>query len=455
MNKACFIIHGDLSGVNLLSQTITSLAHNATIVIDPLQDIDAEIIITKGASSVNYIRTLKSILTRDVYSIYINCKKEKEHVDQYDIVVDDLSNEALNELAKNIITLVYDVEKYKGLRQLTESINRSLSCNFSIIDTVYYIRQLSIAHGCIHSCCHCFSNSPHKVDQMNLVAFKRLIQEIGDIVNITHRKLQFFHLGAATDPASVHAYHLYLDSWISSFPLWYSFRLFTHGWNMYDPDNLAELHNTLIVLDKHKNQIDRIVVSFDDFSILARRNWEDYLYNVVNNINAILSTFSKEKIRIEVFYHPARNHANAVYTLDYWREFVKSNPNISYQSIHKTLSKASDVDDCICAKVTTGLFKVFESCGFAINDIIELSRDCNSIFPAGRGVLLFNGKYSEDKTMAINIQKERVLYPLSNYPYGYKGCIIYPHGAIRLVDYLGFNEQSFLNDGESVIDYIL
>jgi hypothetical protein len=111
-------------------------------------------------------------------------------------------------------------------------------------------------------------------------------------------------------------------------------------------------------------------------------------------------------------------------------------------------------DNVECSKVTLGLFNTFKSCGFKPIDIIEMTRDCESIFPAGRGSQFFKDSPDSLVDACLNIQEKRVLYSLKDYVYKYNGVIINPDGTAYMIDYHGFKVGKDLNNGMPIITYM-
>ena len=83
-----------------------------------------------------------------------------------------------------------------------------------------------------------------------------------------------------------------------------------------------------------------------------------------------------------------------------------------------------------------------------------MSRDCDSIFSAGRGKQFFEGKQDSAKEKGLEIQENRVLYSLKDYSHKYDGVIINPDGTCQIVDYHGYKVGKYLNNGNPVIPYM-
>lgn len=365
------------------------------------------------------------------------------------VIINDSSWEDFH---SKIEEIVYQIKNYPGLLNLCHHINKDVQIKFSVFDVVYYIRQLSIAYGCHNACSHCFSNSPVRISQTNLDGFQRIINEIGNVIACTHKALSFFHLGASTDPATVLNYSHYLKAWCNSMPEFQPIKVFTHGWNLLNVDQEKEMMQTLDVAKQRQGL--KFVLSFDEFSLMARNNWEEYLVNVCKNLRNIIRAEGKSKVRIEVFYRPERNKCSTKCTLQYWRDALSINNQISFDEIINQCMNHTGALDLSCRKTTIGIIKVFQMAGLKPIDLIDMSRDCNMVFYAGRAKQLYTEQFTEDIQTGIEVQKTKVLYSLKNYEYRYDGIIIYPDGSARLVDYEGFKLKKFINNGDRVIPYM-
>lgn len=342
-------------------------------------------------------------------------------------------------------------EMCPALVNLCETLNSETNYNFTPFDVVYFIRHVSIAIGCKNACAHCFSDSPLKVTQTSLSGFQRIINEIGYILKQTNEPLSFFHLGASNDPGSVRNYYIYLETWRRAMPDFQTIKVFTHGWMLVDGSQTVEFDNFLRVIDKYDNI--KIVISFDEFSSLARKDWSLYVKNVSENLSRIVSVVGKNRIRLEVFYTPHRKICKPQSTLQYWRNRV---------SFDKSITLNDMIDDCNanhepyenCIRVTSGILNVFLDCNLSASDLIDMTRDCDCIFPGGRGKQFFKNFPEEYIQMGLEIQEQRVLYLLKNYMHKYNGLIINPDGTACLVDYQGFVLGKFINGGKKVIPYM-
>lgn len=335
-----------------------------------------------------------------------------------------------------------------ALTILCNFLNEEFGYSFTPESVVFFIRQLSIADGCGHSCSHCFSNSKREITQTRLDGFARIIQEIGHTLIAQQSHLDFFHLGASCDPAYIQEYHNYLKVWIDNFPNDHIIKVFSHGWDLSNSQMKDDLQNTLSEATHAQNPNVRFILSFDPFSKLARSNWSQYIENMSNNLRLIESYVGKEKVRLEVFYPPERNLVNEQQTLQYWRDCI-TNTAINFEHIFPQIERFGQN---ACSRITVGALEVLQRSGFNATDIPNMVRDCNIIFPAGRGIQHFSNP--TDMKIGLNVQKSHVLYSLDNYKYKYNGVLIYPNGSARLVDYYGFRLGNWLNNGNPVIPYL-
>lgn len=338
-----------------------------------------------------------------------------------------------------------------ALVNLCETINSETEYNFTPYSIVYFIRHISIAIGCKNACAHCFSNSPLKVTQTSLDGFQRIINEIGYILKQTNEPLSFFHLGASNDPDSIKNYYQYLEIWRRSMPDFQTIKVFTHGWMLVDGSQIVEFENFLHVIEKYENI--KIVISFDEFSLLARKDWNLYIKNIVKNLTRIIDIVGKNRVRVEVFYTPHRKICNPSSTLQYWRDHVLSDNELSLCNMIRYCNDNSD-QYTNCSRVTSGILEVFLESNLSSFDLIDMTRDCNSIFPGGRGKQFFKNFPEEYIKMGLEIQEKRVLYSLKNYIHKYNGLIINPDGTACLVDYHGFVLGKSINEGNKVIPYM-
>lgn len=337
---------------------------------------------------------------------------------------------------------------YPGLNALCKYLNAETDYHFDIISVVFFIRHISVATGCYNACIHCFSNSPQQITQTSLDGFKILINEIGSVLSKIQKQLSFFHLGASTDPSSIYNYYKYLELWREAMPNFQILKVFTHGWWLYDSKQLEEFERFIEVVSRNLNI--KIVISFDLFSLHARKDWNKYLDNISQNLSAVLKSIGKERVRLEVFYTPDRFYCDEKFTLQFWREQVIGN-EIPFK---KMMSICNTSSDNICAKVTSGVLYVLSKSGLAPIDLIDMTRDCGCVFPSGRAKNLFEGFSDDDKIEGLRIQERNVLYSLKEYEYKYNGVVIYPDGSAQLVDYLGFKLKGFLNDANPIIPYM-
>lgn len=263
--------------------------------------------------------------------------------------------------------------------------------------------------------------------------------------------MSFFHLGASNDPASIKNYYKYLETWRKALPDFQTIKVFTHGWMLEDGDQAVEFDNFLRVIDKYENI--KIVISFDEFSILARRNWKHYVENIAENLSRVVDVVGKNRIRVEVFYTPHRKICKPQSTLKYWRDQVQLGRSISLNEMIEYCNTSHD-EYSNCLRVTSGILKVFSKCKLSSNDLIDMARDCDSIFPGGRGKQFFKNLPPEYNQMGLEIQEQRVLYSLKDYKYKYNGLIINPDGTACFVDYHGFIIGKNINSGNKVIPYM-
>lgn len=342
-------------------------------------------------------------------------------------------------------------ETCPALVNLCKTLNLETDYIFTPYDVIYFIRHVSIALGCKNACTHCFSDAPLNVTQTSLLGFNKIINEIGYVLKQTNKPLSFFHLGASTDPASIKNYYTYLETWRKALPGFQPIKVFTHGWLLENESQSIEFDNFLSVIDKYQNI--KIVISFDEFSSLARRDWNHYVDNIAENLSRIVNVVGKKRIRVEVFYTPQRIICKPQRTLQYWRDRVLHDKSIS---LNEMIEYCNDHPDSYtnCSKVTSGILKVFSKCKFSAVDLIDMTRDCDSIFPGGRGKHFFKDLPQEYNQTGLKIQEQRVLYSLKDYKYKYNGLIINPDGTACLVDYHGFIIGESINSGNKVIPYM-
>lgn len=345
------------------------------------------------------------------------------------------------------------IGSFPGLSKLCDSLEREMGYHFSIADVVYFIRHICIAEGCKNACSHCFSNAPDKVIQTDLKGYSSIMDEVGRVVASTGRPLRFFHMGASTDPAFVKGFSDYLQVWLERFPSFQPVKVFSHGWPLFDNHYSEEFDQMARLLRSCERENLRIVLSFDHFSRLARENRSLYLSNIRDNLFRLVSLLGKERVRVEVFYLPERNHCNATCTLQYWIDRVKEGYAGSFREMVSDCQSHVAPVDLECASVTVDLFTIFETAGLSPKDLIQMSRDCDSIFPSGRGNRFF-GVSQDDRQHGLDIQKQKVLYALEDYKYKYDGVIIAPNGSAQMVDYWGYHLGKRLNGGNSLIDYM-
>ena len=342
-------------------------------------------------------------------------------------------------------------EKIPGLVNLCNVLNSETNYNFTPRDVIYFIRHVSIAIGCKNACSHCFSNAPLSVTQTSLQGFQKIINEIGYVLKQSNKSLSFFHLGASNDPASIKNYYKYLEVWRNSMPEYQTIKVFTHGWLLFDNFQQEEFELFLKVIKKYNNI--KVVISFDEFSLLARNNWSLYIHNIVENLSRIVSVVGKNRVRVETFYTPHRKICEPQCTLQYWREQTMLDKTISFDYMINCCNRYSNGKNT-CSKVTNGILQVFSDTNLLPSDLIDMCRDCNSIFPGGRGKRFFKDLPEEFIQMGLDVQEQNVLYSLKDYIYKYNGVIINPNGTVNLVDYYGFVLGKPLNGGKKVIPYM-
>lgn len=341
-------------------------------------------------------------------------------------------------------------EHYIGLTQLCEALNSELGYSFTINEVVYFIRHVSVAIGCKNACSHCFSNSPLSVSQTSLSGFKIIINEIGEIVTRNNKGLSFFHLGAANDPAYIKDYYKYLLEWRDAIPNFQLIKVFTHGWNLFDTSQQIEFNKFLEVIQKYDTI--KVVISFDSFSNFARKDWDKYIYNISQNLREIVSCIGCDRIRVEVFYSPERITCNPELTLDFYRNLLINGCNLTIEDIITKIECAGLND--VCSKITLGVLNVFKYCNLDAPKLISMTRDCESIFPAGRGEQYFKTASEDIRNKGLEIQENKVLYSLKDYCHKYNGVIINPDGTCQMVDYHGYKVGRILNDGKPIIPYM-
>ncbi len=169
-------------------------------------------------------------------------------------------------------------------------------------------------------------------------------------------------------------------------PDFQTIKVFTHGWMLVDGSQIVEFENFLHVIEKYENI--KIVISFDEFSLLARKDWNLYIKNIVKNLTRIIDIVGKNRVRVEVFYTPHRKICNPSSTLQYWRDHVLSDNELSLCNMIRYCNDNSD-QYTNCSRVTSGILEVFLESNLSSFDLIDMTRDCNSIFPGGRGKQFF------------------------------------------------------------------
>jgi hypothetical protein len=342
----------------------------------------------------------------------------------------------------------------EGLSLLCENLNRNNVFSFSESNVIYFIRQLSAAYGCKNACTHCFSNPSGKIEQMTIDSFERIMNEIGTILFQTQKPLSFFHLGAATDPSMIKDYSKYALIWLNAIPEVQKIKFYTHGWYLDSKKQRREFDNFLAVLDGRKRKNTKFAISFDSFSEYARRDWKSYILNAGANIAAVKTVIPVENLRVEVIYSPEWNHCKPEFKSEYFRQAIDRD-GMSYEHIKNMLQKYKSENDKSCARVTAGSFELLEAADIQITDAVKIVRDCGTIFPGGRAVNNhYRNKSKEEYAIGMETQKRNVLYSLEEYKYKYEGLVIYPSGSARFVDYQGFREGEWLNNGEQIIPYI-
>lgn len=355
---------------------------------------------------------------------------------------------SIEELYNNCDEVIRQFNEFPNLCNICHHLNKFDSYHFAPFEVIFFIRQLSIAYGCLNACSHCFSAAPKIIQQTDLTGFNMIIREIGLALNRMQSPLLFFHLGAATDPAYIENYASYLKSWANAFPSFQKIKIFTHGWQLDTVKGHKEFIDTLKTIVDTTHDI-KFIISFDCFSNRASTNWESYIDNVCNNVQEIIKQLGKDSIRMEVFYPPSRINADPKTTLEYWRLYYSVVKTYSYKYAFDILSQYDDDD--ICARTTIGVLTILERCGIPSNDLSTMTRDCEMIFNGGRAKSWFKEESESAIEKGYEIQKRRVLYSLDGYCFGNNGLVIYPDGRARIVNYEGFELGAWLNEGNQVL----
>jgi len=279
---------------------------------------------------------------------------------------------------------------------------------------------------------------------MALDGFTRLASEFGTVAHRTGKAYEFLFLGSATDPSAVPHFATYLAIWIDALPTWSLSRLYTHGWLLDDPGQLAELDATQRVLADRVRQIEMVNVSVDSYSRLARTNPGAYAVNVAANIRRLVDAVGMQKLRLHVLYPVVRPLAAGAALL--WA--VK--PDISVEQACSALERYSEPADRACAELTAMVLRIGAGAGFTVEETISRSRDAGIPMAAGRGARLFRDVPENHREEGLAWYRRKALPRLDNT----LGLQIYPNGTVQVVNYDGYRIGPWLDNGAKVVQYL-
>ncbi len=323
-------------------------------------------------------------------------------------------------------------------------------------DVLMMIRQLEIGFGCPNQCSSCFSAAPQKIIQMKYRCFKKIMCEMGRELKKNNDVLSFFYLGAATDPRAIKKFYKYYKVQCKYSVFFKMIKTFSHGWDLNNKKERKEAKKFLHVFLK-KDKIyskQRLTLSFDQFSLLARKNWEEYLKHFTTNLLFFDRITKLGKLRIEVTYVPDYMKCNPKYRFETIMTGIRQHKYNSYKDIKNDFVKEPiQVVDMEVLRTTKGLLQVLEKV-IPFEKIITIVRDNRSIFPAGRGLSYFKNNTDNEKEVYLKNQEEKVLYSIENLPMKYLSLIIKPNGCVNVVDYRGYRFIAQLNNGLPVIPKI-
>lgn len=327
------------------------------------------------------------------------------------------------------------------------------------LDTLKIIRQLEIGFGCPNQCSSCFSSAPIKIIQMELSSFKKIMRDIGRELLKFEEKTPFFYLGAATDPRAIKCFHKYYKIQCKYSPKNQMIKTFSHGWDLHDKRERKEAQVFLkVFISQNKLKLSskqRLTLSFDQFSLLARQNWDLYLNNFIANLSLFEQLIKFKQLRIETTYVPDYLQCNPKFKFENILNKIKIHEYNSYEDIRKDIAQeVIKENDINIIKTTMGLLFVLEKSNIPFDYILNIVRDNRAIFPAGRGLSYFKGKSEAEKEACLKNQEEKVLYSLENLPLKNLGLIIKPNGCINVIDYRGYKFLFSLNSGLPVISGI-
>lgn len=321
------------------------------------------------------------------------------------------------------------------------------------IDVLKLIRQLEIGYGCPNQCSSCFSSAPKRIIQMKYSSFKKIMKNIEFELRNYAVENPFFYLGAATDPRAINKFYKYYKTQCLYSSHFQMIKTFSHGWNMKNKKEIKEAKKFLDIFlsqnKKHKKQ--RLTLSFDQFSLLARQDWESYLINFSSNLYFFEKIINLGQLRIEITYVPDYMNCNPKYRFESIINGIKHHKYHSYEEIKNDIyTELLQEKDLEVFKSTQGLINVLENSKIPFENIINIVRDNRAIFPAGRGLSYFKDRTEAEKEACLKNQEEKVLYSIENLELKNLGLIIKPDGCVHVVDYRGYRIISQLNCGNPI-----
>ena len=141
-------------------------------------------------------------------------------------------------------------------------------------------------------------------------------------------------------------------------------KTFSHGWDLNNKKERKEAKKFLhVFLEKDKiYSKQRLTLSFDQFSLLARKNWEEYLKHFTTNLLFFDRITKLGKLRIEVTYVPDYMKCNPKYRFETIMTGIRQHKYNSYKDIKNDfvdiLNKSTEVTGEYI-KNNIGLFNSF------------------------------------------------------------------------------------------------
>ena len=324
-------------------------------------------------------------------------------------------------------------------------------------DTLMLIRHLEIGFGCPNQCASCFSSAPKKIIQMKHSSFNKIMSNIGYELRRYNEELPFFYLGAAVDPRAIKQFYKYYNTQCNYLPSQQMIKTFSHGWDLCNKREIREARKFLniFIFQNIRHPKQRLTLSFDQFSLWARRDWDSYLHNFTANLLFFEKLIKLGQLRIEITYVPDYMQCNPKFRFETIMNGIKHNKYNSYEDIKNDLYIESVREiDVEVLRSTKGLLQVLENVKIPFEKILTIVRDNRAIFPAGRGISFFKNKTNDEKEACFINQEQKVLYSMEHLPLKNISLIIKPDGCINVVDYRGYKLISQLNSGLPVIPNI-